>query len=132
MVQQLTLPIHANLEIPPSPPASPLPGLDAKISHFLSLKHQGIHFNTKLAASPALKNPSLLAKLIESAGLNGEGAQDQYASTLPRDLWNPNGFPRDAYRTDLTKLQQEVERRKQKQRKGAEREFVAAKLSGKG
>ncbi len=132
MVQELTLPIHANLNIPPSPPNSPYPGLDQKISHFLSLKHRGIHFNTKLASNSALKNPSLLAKLIESAGFDEEGAQDQYASTLPRELWDPYGFPVDVYTKDLTKTQQDVEKRKSGERKGAQREFVTAKASKNG
>ena len=127
MVQELTLPTHANLNIPPSPPDSPYPGLDKKISHFLSLKDQGIHFNTKLAASSALKNPSLQDKLIKSAGLNEEGVKDQYAYTLPSELWDPNGFPVSAYIRELSKKQQEIERNRSGERKGAKREFIAAK-----
>ena len=127
MIQQLTLPIHPNLSIPHSPPNSPPPGLDSKISHFLSLKRQGIHFNAKLATSSALKNPSVLAKLMGSAGLYGEGGQDQYATTLPTDTWDPHGFPEGVCKEGLAKTQQEVGKRKEEERRGAEREFVPAK-----
>ncbi|KAJ6155043.1 hypothetical protein N7470_005609 [Penicillium chermesinum] len=49
--------IVPNLDIPPSPPGSPDPAANAKFQHFLSLKHQGVHFNAKLATSSSLKNP---------------------------------------------------------------------------
>ena len=129
MVQELTLPIRANLNIPPSPPGSPHLGLDEKILHFLSLKNQGTHFNSKLASSSALQNPSLLAKLIESAGLDKDGAQDQHATTLSRKLWNPHGFPDDAYKNGLMKMQHEAEKKKMRERMGKEREFVTTKAT---
>lgn len=131
-IRSLTLPPKPNFNIPPSPPMSPSPDTDAKVRHFLDLKRKGVHFNAKLAASSALKNPSLLPKLMESAGLSVE--KDQYATTLPADLWDPNGFPIWAYKEELAKAQQQVVKRKEEERKGKEREFVASsrETSGSG
>ena len=86
-----------------------------------------MHFNAKLATSSALKNPSLLIKLMEFAGLDGTGGQDQYATTLPRDLWNPHGFPEGVLKEGLAKAQQEIGKRKQGGRIGTGREFVPGK-----
>ena len=68
-VRDLTLPLYPNLDIPPSPPGSPMSGIDDKFAHFLELKRQGIHFNAKLATSAALKNPSLLPKLMQFSNI---------------------------------------------------------------
>ena len=59
-----------------------------------------------------------------SAGLVEEN--DQYATTLPEDLWSPDGFPSWGYKDELAKTQREVARRHESERKGAEREFVPA------
>lgn len=129
-VRSLTLPTDPNLDIPPSPPGSPAPGADQKFAHFLELKKQGVHFNAKLASSSALKNPSLLPKLMDFAGMK---ERKQYATTLPMDLWNPAGFPDWAYKEELAKDQQIVSKRKQEQKAKASREsidFVAANNSG--
>lgn len=120
-IRSLTLPADPNLDIPPSPPGSPAPGTDQKFAHFLDLKKQGVHFNAKLASSSALKNPSLLPKLMGFAGVN---AEKQYATTLPVDLWDPAGFPEWAYREELAKNQQAVLKRKEEQRTKASRETI--------
>ena len=88
-----------------------------------------MHFNDKLAKSSALKNPSLLRKLMDFVAIE---EQDQYASTLPKDLWNPTGFPPWAYKEELAKQQQESfkkreEERSKKQRDGVD--FVPESLS---
>ena len=59
-----------------------------------------------------------------SAGLDGEGGRDQYTSTLPKELWDPDGFPLKCYKEGLAKTQQEMAKRKDDERKGSEREFV--------
>lgn len=129
-MRNLTLPTTPNLDIPPSPPGSPPPGTDKKFEHFLELKKQGVHFNEKLAQSSALKNPSLLYKLMASAGLEED---DQYNTTLPEELWNPKGFPPWAYKEELAKSQQEVTKKREEERSRLQREsidFVSATNSG--
>ena len=129
-IRNLTLPSNPNLDIPPSPPGSPAPGADQKFAHFLQLKQQDVHFNAKLASSSALKNPSLLPKLMEFAGVKD---QHQYATTLPTHLWDPEGFPEFAYKEELAKSQKEISKRKEEEKAKATREgieFVSATNSG--
>ncbi|OJD12834.1 hypothetical protein AJ78_06636 [Emergomyces pasteurianus Ep9510] len=109
LLRDMTLPPFPNLDIPPSPPGSPNPAANQKFAHFLSLKRQGIHFNEKLASSSSLRNPSLLAKLMEHAGID---AQAQYATSLPKDLWDPvTTLPPWGYKEELLKSQQELRRK---------------------
>lgn len=105
LVRDLTLPPVPNLDIPPSPPGSPDPTAQKKISHFLSLKEQGVHFNEKLAASTSLKNPSLFFKLREHAGIDDS---EQYANSLPLDIWDASSLPDWAYGEELHKSQQAI------------------------
>ncbi len=129
-IRNLTLPTNPNLDIPPSPPGSPAPGADQKFAHFLQLKQQDVHFNAKLASSSALKNPSLLPKLMEFAGIKD---QQQYATTLPADLWDPEGLPDFAYKEELAKSQKEISKKKEEEKANATREgieFVSAANSG--
>lgn len=130
MIRQLTLPSVPNLDIPPSPPGSPVASTNAKFAHFLELKKKGVHFNAKLANSAASKNPSLMQKLMEFAGLD---ENDQYASTLPKEMWNPDGFPKSAYRQELAKSQKQILKRREEEKSGGKRnavDFVPATVSG--
>jgi hypothetical protein len=124
-IRNLTMPTNPNLDIPPSPPGSPNPGADQKFAHFLELKKQGVHFNAKLALSSALKNPSLLPRLMDFAGLD---EQQQYATTLPVGLWDPAGFPEWAYKEELLKSQQSVLKKKEEETKAPREgiDFVGA------
>ncbi|MCJ1247438.1 hypothetical protein MMC30_004652 [Trapelia coarctata] len=129
MVRDLTLPTIPNLDIPVSPPGSPPPGMDQKFAHFLELKKQGVHFNEKLARSSALKNPSLLKKLMDFAGVEED---QQYATTLPADIWDPTGFPAAVYKEQLASSQQEILKRREEERANAQRgaiDFVSASAS---
>lgn len=103
MIHDLTLPPVPDLNIPPSPPGSPDPAANTKFSHFLSLKKQGVHFNEKLAGSSSLKNPSLLVKLRQHAGIDDVG---QYATSLPLDIWDVSSLPDWGYKEELVKTQQ--------------------------
>lgn len=128
-IRDLTLPTEPNFDIPPSPPESPNPGTDRKFAHFLDLKRQGIHFNAKLASSSALRNPSLLPKLMQSAAVDGP---KQYATTLSVDLWDPTGFPDWAYKEELAISQKQVSTKKDEERMKIQREsidFVSASNS---
>ncbi|KAI9841171.1 MAG: hypothetical protein M1837_000959 [Sclerophora amabilis] len=129
LMRDITLPPVPNLDIPPSPPGSPPASTSAKFAHFRELKKQGVHFNERLAKSSALKNPSLLQKLTSFAGID---EKDQYASSLPKEIWDPDAFPDWAYKEGLAKSQQEVLKQKEEQRAKAQREaldFVPATAS---
>ncbi|KAF7560709.1 hypothetical protein G7046_g3418 [Stylonectria norvegica] len=104
-LRDLTLPSVPNLDIPPSPPGSPPPGVNKKFEHFLELKKNGVHFNAKLEQKAALKNPSSMDKLTGFAELD---EQSQYSTTLPSDLWDPNAFPEWAFRGKLRKSREKI------------------------
>ena len=130
LVRHLTLPTVPNLDIPSSPPGPPLPGLERRLDQFSQLKQKDIHFNEKLAKSSALKNPSLLGKLLSSAGLEQE---DQYASTLPEPIWSPSNFPAWANKDELGNAQQAAQQRRDEELAKTRRSqigFVAASASG--
>ncbi|KAL9636489.1 MAG: hypothetical protein Q9164_002788 [Protoblastenia rupestris] len=127
-LRSLTLPQCPELDIPSAAGSSPPRGLDEKIVHFLSLKKRGVHFNGKLASSSALKNPSLLPKLMAAAGLDGDGeggGKVEYVTTLPSELWDPSGWPAWAYAEGLDRSQKEIATRKEGEGLGKQREFVA-------
>jgi len=127
LLRELTMPPVPNFDIPPSPPGSPPPATEKKFAQFLQLKKQGLHLNEKLARSTALKNPSLMQKLMDFADISEE---EQYATTLPKDIWDPSGFPKWAYKEELAKSQQQILKRREEEKLGGPREFVAATMSG--
>ncbi|KAK2065151.1 HCNGP-like protein [Colletotrichum caudatum] len=131
LLRDLTLPPVPNLDIPPSPPGSPPPALEAKFTQFLDLKKKGIHFNAKLALSVALRNPSLTDKLMGFVDLDGRAG---YATTLPTDLWDPTSedvLPEWATRTALRQSQERVRAERAGLRKGGGPvEFVPAATAG--
>jgi hypothetical protein len=128
LLRNLTLPTIPNIDIPPSPPGSPVASTNAKFKHFLDLKQKGIHFNEKLANSSAMKNPSLMQKLLDFSDIDELG---QYATTLPKDLWNPGSFPEYAYKEELAKSQQKIARAEEEKQLGprGKVEFVPANIS---
>ncbi|KNG86053.1 hypothetical protein ANOM_005817 [Aspergillus nomiae NRRL 13137] len=126
LIHDLTLPPVPNLDIPLSPPGSPNSNVNAKFAHFLSLKKQGVHFNEKLAFSASLKNPSLLKKLMEHAGIDD---QMQYFTSLPPEVWNVSGLPRWGFKEELFKSQKKFHQKAEEQWSADQREtieFVAA------
>ena len=129
-IRDLTVPPMPILNIPPSPPGPASSESDKKFQHFLELKKQGIHFNDKLANSSALKNPYLLQKLMDHAGLH---EQDQYSFTFSENLLNPRGFPPWTYKEELARSQQVVAKKKEEERAKAPHEsieFVSAAGAG--
>ncbi|KAF2842817.1 hypothetical protein M501DRAFT_945575 [Patellaria atrata CBS 101060] len=131
-IRNLTMPSVPNFEIPPSPPGSPPRGSTAKFARFLELKKQGVHFNEKLEKSTALRNPSLLHKLMDFAGISEE---DSYASTLSLDLAIPTKFPEYAYAEELNKSQALIRERREKEKavrraQGEQVEFVPSRTLG--
>lgn len=121
LLRDLTLPTLPNYDIPPSPPGSPVESTNAKFKHFLNLKKQGLHFNEKLAKSSALKNPSLVQKLMDFSDID---EAEQYSTTLSKGLWNPKVFPEIAYKEELAKSQQHILRRKEEEKVPGQRESV--------
>ncbi|KAK3298820.1 uncharacterized protein B0H64DRAFT_83070 [Chaetomium fimeti] len=76
LLHNLTLPAVPNMDIPPSPPGSPPPGLDAltaKFDTFLRLKRtRGVHFNERLARSAGMANPAVADRLLGFVGVGTE------------------------------------------------------------
>lgn len=93
------------MDIPPSPPGSPPAATSRKFETFLELKKKGVHFNARLADTPSMMNPALADKLMAFAELDH---RDAYRTTLPRDLWDPDAFPRLAYKERLRQSQSDV------------------------
>lgn len=147
LLRDLTLPAVPNLDMPPSPPGSPVPNpaLNRKFDTFLELKHKkGTHFNARLAQSAALRNPAAMDKLLGFVGLGGDESAEaqgtsrfvhQYATSLQAEIWDPEAFPPWAYRDRLKKAQEKVTKQKEEERKKVGRdavEFVPASSSTAG
>ena len=123
-IRDLTLPALPDTAIPPSPPGSPPRATTKKFAQFLELKKKGVHFNAKVAGSPALANPALADKLLAFVG--ADPRELQYATTLPPDIWDPaHAFPRAAFREQLRAAQVEGARERARGR-GAAVDFVPA------
>ncbi|KAK8019585.1 hypothetical protein PG990_004723 [Apiospora arundinis] len=105
LLRNLTLPRVPNMDIPPSPPGSPPPKINKQFEQFLELKKNGVHFNSKIAQSSALKNPGLMDKLMNFVEIDHKG---QYQTTLGPDLWDPAAFPREAYKEGLRQNQVDI------------------------
>ncbi|OAA64340.1 HCNGP-like protein [Niveomyces insectorum RCEF 264] len=155
-VRELTLPRVPDFDIPPSPPGTLVPPAAAaaaasaarnkKFATFLELKrNKGTHFNARLAQSDAMKNPALMDKLLAFVGLEPHGwaadkdaaaaargavpaAAQQYASTLPAEVWDPTALPPWAYRRSLKRLQDEGAKQRAR-RPGDKVDFVPAAAS---
>ncbi|KAK3397562.1 hypothetical protein B0T20DRAFT_438606 [Sordaria brevicollis] len=165
LLRDLTLPAIPNMDIPPSPTLSPsdidsverLAALTNKFDKFLELKRtKGQHFNSRIAASAATRNPGLMDKLCRFVGVETEiwfdndssdspssaptnsvkegggkgevkpppAGWEQYATTLSPQVWDPSSLPGWAYRENLRKTQERMQ--KENERKKGERvEFVS-------
>ncbi|RPB04191.1 HCNGP-domain-containing protein [Choiromyces venosus 120613-1] len=108
-IRSLTLPTSIP-DIPPSPRGEEPPDVTSKFERFRELKKQGIHFNEQLSRSSSLQNPNLFEKLTEFVGVTGG---DQYVSCLPKELWDPFGFPEEAFADKLAKSQIEMLEKRQ-------------------
>ncbi|KAK6865837.1 HCNGP-like protein-domain-containing protein [Apiospora arundinis] len=122
---------EAGLVLPPGSPYSAsrallrnltLPRINKQFEQFLELKKNGVHFNSKIAQSSALKNPGLMDKLMNFVEIDHKG---QYQTTLGPDLWDPAAFPREAYKEGLRQNQVDINQARAR-KQGAPMEFVAA------
>lgn len=129
LLRDLTLPTVPNYDIPQSPTGSPVESTNAKFKQFLKLKQRGVHFNEKLVHSAAMRNPSLMQKLLDFAEIDEE---EQYKTSLSNSLWNPAAFPEYAFKEHLAKSQQKILKRKEEEKSNSQREnidFVSASTS---
>lgn len=154
LLRDLTLPPVPNLDVPPSPPGTPPPSLGAltaKFETFLELKRKkGTHFNARLAQSTAMRNPSLMDKLLDFVGLEDPVAAsdgkkgrpgasskggapalaqtnavaDQYVTVLPLDIWDPTALPEWAFRGELRKAQEKVQKDREAERASGQRDAI--------
>lgn len=129
-LRAMTLPQHPDLDIPASPLGSPNPAMAAKVSHFLGLKSQGIHFNAKLASAPTLQNPNLLPKLMHAAGITAQGAQ--YDTSLGTGLWDPQRLIACTSVEEIDQAQRVMLKQRHAATSGKEREFVKAGAAAEG
>ena len=71
-----------------------------------------------------------MQKLMDFSNIS-EG--DQYATTLPKGVWDPNRFPEYAYKEELSKSQQQIRKKLEEKKARGQREavdFVPATASG--
>ncbi|KAK5990845.1 Meiotically up-regulated gene protein [Cladobotryum mycophilum] len=97
------------------------PGANKKFEQFLELKKRGTHFNAKLEQSAALKNPSLMDKLLAFVDVD---EASQYETTLPSDLWDPKAFPDWAFRDRLKKTREKMVKEKEAEKASGGRSSV--------
>lgn len=134
LIRYVTQASHPMTAIPPSPPGSPNPQLEAKFKRFLELKKKGLHFNEDLAKKSSFRNPALFTTLMDRAGLERDV---QYATSLPATVWDADSLPAFAYKEELLKSQtmirDEETAKKKKQSASGKRTivFTAADRSGK-
>ncbi|CEJ86022.1 hypothetical protein VHEMI03985 [[Torrubiella] hemipterigena] len=132
LLHDLTLPAVPDFDIPPSPPGSPPPATNKKFEQFLTLKKKGTHFNAKLENSAAMRNPALASKLLAFVGMP-DGDPAQYETTLSPELWNPGGFPEEAFRGKLRRARDKLAKEREAERASGNRstvEFVPAIEAG--
>jgi hypothetical protein len=130
LIQNLTLPTVPNFDIPHSPPGSPPQKTTKKFAQFLELKKKGQHFNQRLESSSVLRDPGHLRKLLDFAGISEE---EQYASSLSKDVAVPTVFPLWAYAEELRASQKRILKAKDLEKSRVPREsidFVTATVSG--
>ena len=132
-LRELTMPKVPNFDIPDSPPppernsekAAVLAATTKKFDRFLELKRQGIHFNERLQSSASLRNPSLLPKLMDFAGISTE---DSYRSSLSEEVDVAVKWPEDCYVEGLMKQNERRERKRVQERDKVD--FVPARSGG--
>ncbi|KAI0533070.1 HCNGP-like protein-domain-containing protein [Xylaria digitata] len=123
--RHLTLPAVPDMDIPPSPPGSPSATTSKKFENFLELKKKGVHFNSRLADTASMKNPALADKLMAFVELDH---RDQYRTTLTTDLWDPDVFPRHAFKEQLRQSQSDIAQARARAT-GAPVKFVSSETS---
>ncbi|KAK0656864.1 HCNGP-like protein-domain-containing protein [Cercophora newfieldiana] len=137
LARDLTLPAVPDMAIPPSPPPTQhadMTSLNAKFDTFLKLKRRAAdpaHFNSRIGASSALRNPALMDKLLGFVGMETEFSEGdaagtaQYGTTVGSDVWDPAGFPEWAYRGALRRAQERGTRERERAR-GEPVQFVSS------
>lgn len=71
-------------------------------------------------------------KLLDFVGIDEAG---QYETTLPKELWDPRGFPEWAFRDKLSKSREKIAKEKEADRAAGSRtaiDFVPSNASSSG
>ncbi|KAG0141588.1 hypothetical protein CROQUDRAFT_685119, partial [Cronartium quercuum f. sp. fusiforme G11] len=71
-----------------------------KLEKFKALREQGIYFNDNLVKNKSYRNPHIYTKLVQFVDVEETG------TNFPPEIWNPLGFPPDAYADVLRENQQ--------------------------
>ncbi|CAG8440477.1 10952_t:CDS:2 [Acaulospora colombiana] len=117
-----------NWGIPPEPETECDQALQEKIAHFHQLKSKGIFFNENLLKNKAFRNPHIYNKLVEFVEL------DEIGSNFDRAIFDPYGFPPEAFADQLAEAQkkQAEERQQQQQQHRSQIQFVGSSSSSQG
>ncbi|KAL5625342.1 hypothetical protein BROUX41_005402 [Berkeleyomyces rouxiae] len=99
LLRELTYPTVPKMDFAPSPPGSPAPQVTSKVNNIIRLKKNDVHFNIKMEQSTAFHNPAISQKLMAFAEIDEQ--HGQYASVLPKSLWDATKFPGWAHVTQL-------------------------------
>ncbi|EGG00613.1 uncharacterized protein MELLADRAFT_67653 [Melampsora larici-populina 98AG31] len=102
--------------------------LVSKLEKFKSLRDQGIYFNDNLVKNKSYRNPHIYTKLVQFVDVEETG------SNFSPDIWDPLGFPTEAYADALREKQQKAADAKQlskSQAKRTEIEFEAGSSAKK-
>lgn len=89
LMQPTPIPNVDNWGIPAEPQGECDGDVEARITHFLSLRESGTRFNDHLQHSKAFRNPHIYEKLVEFVEL------DEYSSNFPKEQFDPHGFGTD-------------------------------------
>ncbi|CAJ0641636.1 9934_t:CDS:2, partial [Entrophospora sp. SA101] len=93
--------------------------LEAKLAHFFELKDKGVHFNDHLLKNKAFRNPHIYDKLVEFVHL------DEIGSNFDREVYDPYGFPAEAYADQLAATQKKVAEEREAAKKQQQRSQLA-------
>ncbi|CAG8559034.1 2435_t:CDS:2 [Paraglomus occultum] len=112
-----------NWGIPAEPDTECDAELQNKIAQYRQLKDKGILFNDNLLKNKAFRNPHIYEKLVEFVEL------DETGSNFDKSVFDPYGFPPEAYAEKLAETQKRVADERtlaQQQQHRAQIQFVGA------
>lgn len=97
--------------------------MTAKIEQLLKLKSEGVHINTRLAGTAALRNPALGRKLLNFAGVDAGMQYESSRGSGPAvEEW--------MYADRMVEAHAEMRKRREREGVGRPRDFVAASGNG--
>ncbi|MBW0549518.1 hypothetical protein O181_089233 [Austropuccinia psidii MF-1] len=94
------------------------PDLLNKITRFKALRDQGIFFNDNLIKNKSYRNPHIYAQLVQFLNIQETGTNFQ------SQVWDPLGFPKEAYSDSLRQHQQRLTEEKQNAQSNGKRTAI--------